>query len=63
MGLSEGTTIKIPANIWFIGTANRDESTFEISDKVYDRAHTMNFNKRAKRLAAPDSACKWVTSI
>lgn len=50
MGLFEGTTIKIPPNIWFIGTANRDESTFEISDKVYDRAHTMNFNKRAPKV-------------
>lgn len=48
-GLSSGHTIKIPNNIWFIGTANRDESTFEISDKVYDRAHTMNFNKRASK--------------
>ncbi len=46
--LVSGHTIKIPSNVWFIGTANRDESTFEISDKVYDRAHTMNFNKRAK---------------
>ncbi len=42
-------TIKIPSNIWFIGTANRDESTYDISDKVYDRAHTMNFDKRAKK--------------
>ena len=49
-GLFEGHTIKIPKNIWFIGTANRDESTFEISDKVYDRAHTMNFNKRAPKV-------------
>lgn len=49
VGLSEDHTIKIPSNIWFIGTANRDESTFEISDKVYDRAHTMNFNKRAPK--------------
>jgi len=49
-GLSDGHTIKIPKNIWFIGTANRDESTFEISDKVYDRAHTMNFNKRAPKI-------------
>lgn len=46
-GLFEGHTIRIPRNVWFVGTANRDESTFEISDKVYDRAHTMNFNKRA----------------
>ena len=37
----------IPQNVWFIGTANRDESTFAISDKVYDRAHTMNFRHRA----------------
>lgn len=50
LGLTEGTTIKIPENVWFVGTANRDESTFEISDKVYDRAHTMNFNKRAPKV-------------
>lgn len=46
-GLTDGHTLKVPSNVWFVGTANRDESTFEISDKVYDRAHTMNFNKRA----------------
>lgn len=50
LGLAEGTTLKIPENVWFVGTANRDESTFEISDKVYDRAHTMNFNKRAPKV-------------
>jgi hypothetical protein len=48
--LEDGTTLHVPANIWFIGTANRDESTFVISDKVYDRAHTMNFNKRAPKV-------------
>ncbi len=51
-GLTDGHTLKVPSNVWFIGTANRDESTFEISDKVYDRAHTMNFNKRAARPSA-----------
>lgn len=50
LALKDGTTLKIPSNVWFIGTANRDESTFVISDKVYDRAHTMNFNKRAKKV-------------
>lgn len=49
--LYHGHTLKIPKNVWFIGTANRDESTFEISDKVYDRANTMNFNKRAKKIS------------
>ena len=50
LALTDGHTIKIPTNVWFIGTANRDESTFEISDKVYDRAQTMNFNKRAPKV-------------
>lgn len=50
LALDEGTTLKVPSNVWFIGTANRDESTFVISDKVYDRAHTINFNKRAKKV-------------
>lgn len=48
--LDNGHTIKIPTNVWFIGTANRDESTFEISDKVYDRAMTMNFTTRAPKV-------------
>lgn len=48
--LSNGTTLKVPSNVWFIGTANRDESTFVISDKVYDRAYTMNFTKRAPKV-------------
>ena len=46
--LEEGKTIIIPENVWFIGTANKDESTFEITDKVYDRAQVMNFKNRAK---------------
>ncbi len=45
--LINGNTIKIPRNVWFIGTANKDESTFEITDKVYDRAQVINFNERA----------------
>ncbi len=48
--LINGNTLIVPPNVWFIGTANRDESTFVISDKVYDRAHTMNFMKRAPKV-------------
>ncbi len=50
LALDNGHTLKIPSNVWFIGTANRDESTFVISDKVYDRAQTMNFTKRAQKV-------------
>lgn len=46
--LENGKTIAIPENVWFIGTANKDESTFEITDKVYDRAQVMNFMNRAE---------------
>ncbi|MBQ7646020.1 MAG: hypothetical protein IJS94_02010 [Clostridia bacterium] len=30
--------MKLPENMWYIGTANNDDSTFAITDKVYDRA-------------------------
>ena len=46
--LIDGRKIKVTDNIWFIGTANRDESTFEISDKVYDRAQVVSLNKKGK---------------
>lgn len=38
--------IKLPENMWFIGTANNDDSTFAISDKVYDRAMILNLNRK-----------------
>ena len=34
-------TLIIPPNVWFIGTANQDETTLEFADKTYDRAHVM----------------------
>lgn len=38
--------LQIPANTYFIGTANKDESTFVITDKVYDRAISIDFDDR-----------------
>ena len=38
--------IRIPDNSYFVGTANKDDSTFSITDKVYDRAITIDFNFR-----------------
>jgi hypothetical protein len=38
----------LPDNMWFVGTANNDDSTFSISDKVYDRAMVINLDQRAK---------------
>ena len=45
--------ILIPQNLWFIGTANKDDSTFTITDKVYDRAVAIAINKKADYIDAP----------
>ena len=46
--LIDGRKLRIPKNVWFVGTANKDESTFEISDKVYDRAQVVVLNDRGE---------------
>ncbi len=38
--------IQIPNNVYFVATANKDDSTFTITDKVYDRAITIDFDNR-----------------
>ena len=42
----ENGFVRIPENSYFVGTANRDDSTFTITDKVYDRAVTLEFLKK-----------------
>ena len=49
----KGGQIKLPNNMWFIGTANNDDSTFAISDKVYDRAMVMNLDQKSEPFIAP----------
>lgn len=49
--LKDGHII-LPKNMWFIGTANNDDSTFAISDKVYDRAMIMDLDKKAEPFVA-----------
>ncbi|MDD6614910.1 MAG: hypothetical protein PUF13_02230 [Lachnospiraceae bacterium] len=43
----EGGKIYVPDTLWFVGTANNDDSTFTITDKVYDRAIPIELNERA----------------
>ena len=45
--------IKLPVNMWFIGTANNDDSTFAISDKVYDRAMVLDLDRKSEKFVAP----------
>jgi len=44
--MHEGRHLPIPPNVWFIGTANHDESTAEFADKTYDRAHVMEMPRK-----------------
>jgi hypothetical protein len=41
--------IIVPSNVWFIGTANHDETTMEFADKTYDRAHVMVMERNTQR--------------
>ncbi len=41
-----GGKLKLPGNLWYIGTINNDDSTFMVTDKVYDRAMPIDINNR-----------------
>jgi hypothetical protein len=43
----ENGKIHISDTMWYVGTANNDDSTFTITDKVYDRAIPIEINERA----------------
>ena len=45
--------LKLPENMWYIGTINNDDSTFAVSDKVYDRAIPIDINSKGKAFEAP----------
>ena len=53
--LLKGGKLSIPQNVWYIGTANNDDSTFSVSDKVYDRALTINIDNKGTPFEAPDT--------
>jgi len=38
--------LKVPGNIWYIGTINNDDSTFMVTDKVYDRVMPIDINTK-----------------
>ncbi len=53
--------LTIPQNVWYIGTANNDDSTFAISDKVYDRALVVNLDSKGIPFDAPDTPPKLIS--
>lgn len=53
--LLDGGRFKLPNNMWYCGTINNDDSTFMVTDKVYDRALPINIDNKASVFEAPDT--------
>ena len=47
--------LKVPPNAWYIGTINNDDSTFIVTDKVYDRAMPIDINEKGQEFEAEDT--------
>lgn len=47
METKAGVQLLLPRNVWFVGTANQDETTFGFAPKTYDRAHVMDLKPDA----------------
>jgi hypothetical protein len=45
--------LPVPPNVWFVGTANQDETTLEFADKTYDRAHIMQLQRSHESFDTP----------
>ena len=63
--LVEGRKIRVPHNVWFVGTANHDETTSEFADKTYDRAHIMTLPRHESsfKVVAKPKACFSYSSL
>ena len=46
--------IQVPPNMWYIGTINNDDSTFAVTDKVYDRAMPIDINDKGEPFVPDD---------
>ena len=46
--------LKIADNVWYIGTINNDDSTFMVTDKVYDRAMPLDINDKGEAFKPED---------
>ena len=51
----KGGKLKIPPNCWYIGTINNDDSTFMVTDKVYDRAMPLDINDKGQVFEPEDT--------
>lgn len=47
--------LKLPTNMWYVGTINNDDSTFMVTDKVYDRAMPIEIDEKSEKFEAPQA--------
>lgn len=60
--LREGREILLPPNVWFIGTANQDETTNAFADKTHDRAFVLDLPKQeemGEKFSKPGLRAPW----
>jgi hypothetical protein len=60
--LRNGRDILLPPNLWFIGTANHDETTNAFADKTHDRAFVLELPRQdtmQENIAKPKSRTSW----
>lgn len=60
--LRNGRDILLPSNLWFIGTANHDETTNAFADKTHDRAFVLDLPRQdelKEKIAKPNDQVIW----
>lgn len=57
-----GGKLHIPGNMWYIGTINNDDSTFAVTDKVYDRAMPIDINDKGQVFEPVDTEAMNINS-
>lgn len=57
----DGGFLHIAQNVWYVGTINNDDSTFSVSDKVYDRAFVINLDSKGIPFDAPATTAKRIS--
>ncbi|WP_256354496.1 AAA family ATPase [Variovorax sp. dw_308] len=60
--LKDGRLIRLPSNVWFIGTANHDETTNAFADKTHDRAFVLDLPKHGpvtQKIDRPTNGVTW----
>jgi AAA domain (dynein-related subfamily) len=61
--LRDGRRLLLPNNIWFVGTANQDETTVGFAEKTLDRSNVLELPPRPERFNPPPADVPPVYSL